>query len=143
MTLTPSFELFQHTADIGIRAVAATKADIIVQATLGLYNTIGELYPDPSSPAKTFIFKQQDEREENLLRDFLAEALFSFENERRLLTLLQINRFENNSLDVTSPTALIDGSKSIYYREVKAITYHELHLRTIPGGFEATVIVDI
>ena len=37
----------------------------------------------------------------------------------------------------------IDRRLSAYHHEVKAITYHELDILRIPGGYEATVIVDI
>ena len=37
----------------------------------------------------------------------------------------------------------LDVKRCAYYREVKAVTYHELAIREIEGGFEAVYIVDI
>ena len=51
--------------------------------------------------------------------------------------------FTGQALIVTVPTRSLDIRRSDLRREVKAITYHELAIRSIPGGVEATIIVDI
>ena len=43
--MEPSFELFDHTADIGIRARAATLPELATVAGQGLYAVIGDLVP--------------------------------------------------------------------------------------------------
>ena len=46
-------------------------------------------------------------------------------------------------LTVSADTKLVDQRLSVYDREVKAVTYHELDVRAVSNGFEATFIVDI
>ena len=50
--MEPSYELFDHTADIGIRAVAPTMAGLVAPAGQGLYAVIGELIPAATGEVK-------------------------------------------------------------------------------------------
>ena len=51
--------------------------------------------------------------------------------------------FDDTQLTATARMRLVNEADSSYHREVKAVTYHELAIRPIPGGYEATFIVDI
>jgi SHS2 domain-containing protein len=114
--MKPAFELFDHTADIGIRARAASLPDLLLAAKDGLYG---------------------------LLRDFLHELLILFERDGRVVTSLDVEAFDESHLRATGQADQVDPERSQFAREVKAITYHELDVRRIHAGFEATVIVDI
>lgn len=136
-----SFEHFDHTADMGIRAKAASLPELLEAAAQGLYAAIGDLQVAGESTTITLDLSGSDRA--NLLRDFLTELLIIFERDHRRLTALEVIKFDARQLQASVQTKPIDREHSIYHHEVKAITYHELALRTIPGGFEASVIVDI
>ena len=78
-----------------------------------------------------------------LLRDYLDELLVLFDRDHRIVTTANVSTFGEGRLVALLETALVDHERSVYHHEVKAITYHELAIREIPGGFEAAVIVDI
>ncbi len=137
----PSFEIFDHTADAGIRVRAATLPGLIEPATRGLYAVIGELAETGEEESARFEQTGSDATE--LLRDYLAGILLLFERDHRKASTLETPVFDDGRLAVVYRTRSVDSEKSVYYREVKAVTYHELAIRPIPGGYEATVIVDI
>jgi SHS2 domain-containing protein len=137
----PSFELFDHTADMGIRVRAATLPELPVPAGEGLYAVIGDLVAGEASAPITVDLRGDDPAV--LLRDYLNELLILFDRDQRRATSLEVRVFDNQRLAATLRTAHLDRDRSTYTREVKAITYHELDIRSIPGGYEATVIVDI
>ena len=137
----PSFEIFDHTADAGLRIRAATPADLVRPATEGLYAIIGELVAAGQPSARAMEFTGSDAS--ILLRDYLAELLLFFERDAAMAVAVDVDAFAEGRLAVTVRLSPIDTERSEYHREVKAITYHELDIRTIPGGCEATVIVDI
>jgi SHS2 domain-containing protein len=139
--MDPRFELFDHTADLGIRVVADTPAGLIAPATEALYAVIGELAA--SGPAETMKLELHGEDTAILLRDYLAELLRLFETAQRMITGPRVEAFGPGLLRVTGLALRVDPERCIYYREVKAVTYHELALREIEGGCEAVVIVDI
>ncbi|MGD2110159.1 MAG: archease [Phycisphaerae bacterium] len=136
-----SFELFDHTADIGIRVRAAAMPGLVAPATEGLYAVIGEVMA--GDEADSVSFDLRDGAPPELLRDYLAELLVLFERDARRVILLDDPRFDERGLKVTARTANVDRARSDLIREVKAVTYHELEIRAIAGGYEATIIVDI
>jgi SHS2 domain-containing protein len=165
MTATaPHYELFDHTADMGIRVRAPTLAGLIAPATEGLYAVIGRVVAvdvrDASGecaasgkraaaegaaragPAmRTFELHGDDPA--LLLRDYLGEVLHIFDVEHRRLIDVQVAEFTPQRLVVTAEARPIDEGRSALEREVKAVTYHELAIRPVAGGYEATYIVDI
>ena len=136
-----SFELFDHTADIGIRAVAPTRVGLSRPASEGLYACIGELVAGGETATREFDLNGTDAP--TLLRDYLTELLILFEREQKIATSADVLEFTDTRLHVRATTQAVDAERSVFYREVKAITYHALAIREIEGGFEATVIVDI
>lgn len=137
----PSYEIFDHTADAGLRIRAATPAELLQPAAEGLYAIIGGLVAEGQPSPQPMEFTGPDDS--ILLRDYLAELLHFFEQDARMATAVDVNTFHEGRLAVTVHLSRIDAERTVYHREVKAITYHELDIRTIPGGCEATVIVDI
>lgn len=138
-----SFELFDHTADAGIRVRAATLPELIPPATAGLYACIGELVPSGAARELRFERAASDDGAAVLLRDYLQELLLLFEMEHRVADVVEVFAFSSERLEVVLESRLVDEERSVYYREVKAVTYHELAIRAIEGGVEATLIVDI
>lgn len=136
-----SFELFDHTADMGVRVRAGTREELVVAAVDGFYATIGELVVGGEEAA--FSFQRRGDDDATLLRDFLNELLILFERDKRRTVRIDEVRFSARELAVAATVAAIDPQRSEYHREVKAITYHELAIRSVEGGYEATFIVDI
>jgi SHS2 domain-containing protein len=137
----PSYEFFDHTADMGIRVRAGTLEQLLFPAAQGLYAAIGEIATMGDVSALPIEFDGDDAAV--LLRDFLTELLILFEREARKAVAIDVTEFDGKTLRVMAATAAVDPQRSVFHREVKAITYHELSIRAIAGGFEATLIVDI
>jgi SHS2 domain-containing protein len=136
-----SYELFDHTADLGVRARAATVAGLIPQATMALYESIGELVAHTEVESRTLEFT--GEGYAVLLRDYLARLLTIFELQECVAHKLAVEDFTETHLAVSLRLAEIEPQRTIYHREVKAVTYHDLEVREIPGGYEATFVLDI
>ena len=139
--MQPGYELFDHTTDMGIRVRAGTYPELLQPAANGLYAVIGELAVGGEWAPVTFAFHGDEPA--LLLRDYLAELLILFERNGRIVTSLTVEAFDEHHLTATTQTQLVDPQRSDYHREVKAITYHKLDIRPVPGGYEATFIVDI
>lgn len=142
-TMEPRFEIFDHTADAGIRITAPSLPELIRPATDGLYACIGELVA--RGQAESFLFDRVVPAPDAaiLLRDYLQELLLTFETHHCKVTVLDVPEFTPTHLAVAGRSEPVDPDESIYDREVKAVTYHELAIREVPGGVMATVIVDI
>ncbi|MBI4718841.1 MAG: archease [Planctomycetes bacterium] len=139
--MEPAFELFDHTADMGLRVFAPTLAQLIDPAGQALYAVIGELAA--GEEAREFEFDSRGSAAALLLRDYLTELLILFERESRIVVSPRVSAFDEGRLAVRGQVHRVDEARSVYNREVKAITYHELDIRRERGGYVATVIVDI
>ena len=138
---------------MGIRARAATLPELATVMGDGLYAVIGELVPARGTAGGAARGAAGEPRELKielyhadtavLLRDYLDELLVMFDRDHRIVTVANVSTFGEGRLVAMLETALVDHERSDYHHEVKAITYHELDIREFPGGYEATVIVDI
>jgi SHS2 domain-containing protein len=135
------FELFEHTADLGVRVWAPTRAALIAPATEGLYAAIGEVVA--GGAAAPWSVNLAGDEPALLLRDYLAEVLHLFDGARRRLARVEVQQFTDECLSVLGDACPVDMGRSVLVREIKAITYHELALRRVADGYEATWIVDI
>ncbi len=136
------FELFDHTADIGVRAYAPTLGGLVAPATEGLYTVIGQLVPQAGA-GQPVRFEMAGDEPAVMLRDYLAEILRLFETRKQIATEIDVQEFDGERLAVAACSRPLDRQRSQYEHEVKAVTYHELRIRPVSDGFEATYIVDI
>lgn len=145
--MDPAFELFQHTADMGLRVLAPTLPELVLPATQGLYAAMGELKSrDTSQEELPFLFSGADPA--HLLRDYLAELLFHFESKSCLVSSVTVENFTEEELSGHLLLCPVDEENSVYYSEVKAITYHQLSViekqsEQKESYYEATLIMDI
>ena len=145
--MVTGFELFQHTADMGIRVTAASCSGLVYPAAQGLYAIIGELVPEQGA-AQTALFSFSSDDAAELLRDYLAELLYYFDHDRMMATGVRVLNFTAEKLEVEAVMEPVDPARSLFCREVKAVTYHNLSLveKTLDQEnplFQAEVIVDI
>lgn len=141
--MLPRYELFDHTADLGIRLHAPSLEALIPLAAEALYAVIGELVPERGAASAPVLLQFSGDSPDTLLRDYLARLLLDFETRHAMFCDVSGREFNNQVLCAEGRFCPIDSTRSIYHREVKAITYHELAMRKTAGGYEATVIVDI
>lgn len=139
--MIPCFELFDHTADVGVRVRAPSLAGLIAPAVEGLYSVIGRV--ETTTARRDWSFEAAGENAALLLRDFLAEILHLFDSEQCRATNLQVRVFSERRLSVGAELRALDLGRCAFAREVKAVTYHQLAVRPVAGGFEAVYILDI
>jgi SHS2 domain-containing protein len=143
MTRTAGFELFDHTADMGIRVFAPTITELVVIAISGLYATIGELEPREKDDGEPWRFESTGDDPALALRDLLQSLIVLFENRHAMVRDVTVTQRPSGGLAAAGRAVPVDEEASAYLREVKAVTYHDLLLRPVEGGYEAELIVDI
>jgi SHS2 domain-containing protein len=135
------YEVFEHTADLGLRIHAATLEALCADAARGLTAVItGD--PAQIRPTTEERFAITGTDPVWLLYDVVSEVHAAFELRRMLLCDFQVSR-DPTGLQVVARGEPYDPAVHTLAHEVKAITQHELDVRHNAGGWEATVIVDI
>lgn len=135
------FELFDHTADLGIRVRSPTLPDLFQESALALTHCLIESPVHVREQATAQISLKSADTE-LLLFDWLSELLYRFETKGFLLARSEV-QLTASSLQATLHGESIDARRHRHAHEVKAITYHGLRVESSDGGWLAEVIVDI
>lgn len=135
------FELFDHTADLGIRVRADDLSGLFEEAGRALFSVLLRDL-DAVRPQQQIELELEARDRADLLHDWLAELLYRFEVERFVAARLDVH------LDAAGLRAIVHGEQLDPTRheldaEVKAVTYHGLKIEPDGTGWLAEVILDI
>jgi SHS2 domain-containing protein len=135
------YEIFEHTADLGIRVRAASLNELFADAAGGLFSVmVANLETVRTVEEASFELPGQDVEE--LLHDWLTELLYTFHARRLVLPDSQV---QAGPIGLRPPARgePIDPRRHQIDAEVKAVTWHGLKVMRQEGGWMAEVIVDI
>jgi SHS2 domain-containing protein len=135
------YEIFEHTADLGIRVRAGSPNELFADAARGLFS-IMVANIDAVRTVKELKFRLSGDNVEELLHDWLAELLYTFHGRRVVLAKFDV-QVTPVGLTATARGEPIDTSRHEIGDEVKAITWHALKVEQDSGQYLAEVIVDI
>jgi SHS2 domain-containing protein len=134
-------ELFEHTADLGLRVEAADLDTLFAEAAECLFSAVLEDIGTVEAKTAVAIELSGTDRE-FLLFDWLRDLLLRFDADHMLFSRFEVHVREDG-LTGTAWGEPLDPERHLLAREVKAITYHELKVQRTPDGWLAEVIVDI
>src|SRR5437763_3930415 len=133
------YELFEHTADLGLRIRAADLNALFAEAATALFSIIVEDLQsvEPRRPVEVRL--SGDDRE-YLLYDWLKALLYHFDAEHLLFSRIEV-RVTAAGLHGKAWGEPLDRSRHELSHEVKAITYHGLKVeQTAVGGLAELII---
>ncbi len=134
--LTSGFEEIRHTADWALRVWAADLPTLFAQAARGMYTLEGvETAPTPQLERRINL---SGEDAESLLVAFLNELLYLQETEHLAFDTLQCI-IHDHHLEVKALGRPIRHLN----KAIKAVTFHNLAIRSTPQGLETTLTFDV
>ena len=135
------YELFEHTADLGLRVRAADLDTLFAEAAACLFSAVLE---DIASvrPEQAVVVELAGSDREFLLFDWLRELLLKFDADHMVFGKFEV-KVRDDGFTATAWGEPLNPARHLLAREVKAITYHELKVERDAGGWLAEVIVDI
>lgn len=129
------FREIEHTADWAIEAWAPDLEGLIRQVAAGMYALMGvEACPEPMV---THSIALSAEDRESLLVAFLTELLYLAESRSLVCDVVEL-RCSDTSLSASLATTPIDR----IHRQIKAVTYHNLEVKSTPEGVSVVVVFD-
>jgi SHS2 domain-containing protein len=135
------FEVFDHTADLGLRIQAAELGALFSEAGRALLSVIVS-NPESVESRDRLTLHIAGSDLEYLFVDWLDELLFLFESKRFLANEFQ-TQLDDAGLSATVRGEPCDPARHVLAHEVKAVTYHGLEVGQSPDGWRAEVILDI
>ena len=139
-----SFELREHTADVAVAAAGEDLGATFAAVADGLAAAMCEEWPaadDPDAGERADL-RVAAENPEAALYDYLDELIY----ERDVRSVLPV---DNEAVVAGGGEWTVDASyrgvplSAVVAREVKAVTYSEMRLERIDGGWEAYVVFDV
>jgi SHS2 domain-containing protein len=135
------YEVFEHTADLGLRITASDLNNLFAQAGKGFFSLIVENIEDIALKENLTI-KIEGNDLEYLLFDWLNELLYISETKHLVFSEFTVS-IDDKGLSATVAGEKLDLSRHSLDHEIKAITYHGLLVKEENNGWLAEVILDI
>ena len=135
------YEIFDHTADIGLRIWAEDRPALFVEAAKALFSLL-VVNGDAVRAVEQRRYAIAGEQDDYLLFDWLSELLYTFETEHLLLSQFEVE-LSRTGLRATCRGEPMDRARHEMDHEIKAITYHGLKVGPSGDGWMAEIIVDI
>ena len=134
-------EIFEHTADAGIRAESPTLSEAFNEVSLAFT----EIVTGGSLPNKKTNFRIEIKATtlDSLLVNYISHLIYLFDTENFLVSSAAITvKTESCTISGTLEGDFYDESKHGYGVEIKAVSYHMLKISEGPPS-EIVVILDL
>jgi SHS2 domain-containing protein len=137
----PVFEILEHPADIGFRALGGTLAELFETAALALLSIACEL--DDILPRETHRVQAAGADYESLLVSWLNEVLYWFDGRRIAFRQFRVQEIEPERVTAVGWGEPRDALRHRPKLIVKAVTWHQLKVSSSNGGWMAEVFLDV
>ena len=139
--MSPSYELLEHTSDIGILARGSTREEALLVASEGLANIL--VNPAGFRPLEERYFKAGGPDEAALILNWLNEIVFFFDTEGMVFVEFEIQSWTQNEILGRAKGERFDIDRHEFRTAVKAATYHQFESHRTAHGWEIRVFVDV
>ena len=136
-----NYEVFEHTADIGLRVRGKDLKDLFVNAGLAIFQISSRKQFTKNKIHTDIHIRQKADNTQDLFVNWLNELLSLSQAKGVIFHGIKINKLEDNVLE-----AIAIGSDIANYKinmEIKAATYHQLNIKQDERGWQAEVILDV
>jgi len=142
------FQIIPHTADLQLHVEGRTLQDLFRNALVGMFRSIKPEAPECEyknnvlvcsvlSCKRSVDVKSYDK--ESLLVDFLSEALYFSDLLDEAYLDVKISKFDDYQIVAELYGVKVKG----FENEIKAVTYHDLHIEQKDDKWQVDIVFDI
>ena len=132
------YETLEHTADILVRCTGDTMEECFESAAYALFDQMVDIRT--VTKERRFSFEVEAEDMEGRLYSFLSEFLFLLDSESAVMSSFKVG-FNGDKVSCEAYGEPLDIGKHRPRTEIKAITYHMMHIDT--DAPSVTVLFDV
>ncbi|NRB21440.1 archease [Candidatus Dependentiae bacterium] len=146
--MTKDFEQLSHTADVQLRVYGKDIEELFRNALRGMFYLVVPKLPtckmvDDRIVCDEFTcerdLKVTSPDRDALLVDFLSDALYFFAVHKEVYLDVMFKTLTDTKLEATIRGVKHEGMQL----EIKAVTYHDLHIKKIDGTWQTDIVFDI
>lgn len=135
------YEIFEHTADIGVRVHGKDLKELFKNAGLSLFQISSRKQFTKNKKHTTINIKQKAGSIEELFVNWLNELLSLSSAKGLIFHNIKIGNLDKNNLEADCTGGGIENYK--VNMEIKAATYHQLKIEESKKGWQAEVVLDV
>jgi SHS2 domain-containing protein len=139
--MNKSYELFEHTADIGIKVSGQELSQLFINAAVAVFDIMAEAKGEPVAVTKTFQIDLETDDLDELLVTWLNELLSLSSAKGVIFHSFNVRRIDERHLSALAGAGA--SSAHVIKTEIKAATYHELAITKGESGWQARIILDV
>jgi SHS2 domain-containing protein len=136
------FELFEHTADIGVRAYGKSLNEAFAYAAMGMFEVVTNV--DSIKPVGEVQIILEGSDIEDLLTRWLSELLFLLDMKKMLMAEFDVTIDESKiSLKAKARGEIYAPERHEYKTEIKAVTQHMLEIKQVDDNPDEKYMVQV
>lgn len=135
------YECIDHTADVGIRVRGATLAALFAHTGQALFALLVDASELPQKGTNALHLEADDLDE--LMFFWVRRLLSDFNSDSWVYLKFDVSMKQQTSLRAQLPGYQGDIPQELLREEIKAVTYHDLHVREEHGIWQAQLIFDV
>jgi SHS2 domain-containing protein len=135
------YEVFEHTADIGLNVYGSTLPELFIHAAQGMESLMVAPEQVQVRVNREIVVEGHDKI--SLLIAWLNELIFLFDTEYLLLHQFQIDVLTETQLKARASGEPYDAQRHDLSSAIKAVTWHEAVVEQTDDGYKARIIFDI
>lgn len=137
------FEVFEHTADVGLQVYGRTLPELFIHAAEGMESLMVPL--EQVEPRISREVEVEGDDLVSLLIAWLSRLIFLFDTEFLLFRQFEIERFSETQLKMKARAGgePYDEQRHELSSAIKAVTRHQAEVVSTANGYRARIIFDI
>ncbi len=135
------YEVFEHTADIGIHALGETCAELFVHAAQGMESLMIDPMQVRVITSREIMVEGHDTV--SLLIAWLNALIFLFDTEYLLFRDFKIDSISETCITGRALGEAYDHQRHDLSSAIKAVTWHEASVIQTMDGYQARIIFDL
>jgi SHS2 domain-containing protein len=135
------YRLIDHTADFRVHVFGLTPDGLFANAAYAMFDQITNL--DKLKGMDSQVLEATGTDWPDLMINWLRELLYLWTGKEKLVKTVDISSINESMI---STNILFDNympGQHVIKNEIKAVTYHRLHVDKGPSGWEAKIIFDV
>lgn len=135
------YEPLSHTGDLGMLVYGHDVPALFAHAAWAMFDLMSDATLIQPRLARTMGVEGSDL--EDLLVRWLSELLYLYDTQRFLYCAAAFTTLEPTRLAATVQGEPFDATRHPIDTEIKAVTYHQIAVKQVDGGWQAQVIFDL
>jgi len=139
--MTADYELFDHTADVGVRVRGSSLEEVFETAARALFEVQVDL-SDVQAVEKREVSVEAGDLEQGLVR-WLQRMLYILDVDGLVFSRFEVEEVTDTSVKGSVWGEELDEDRHELKGAIKAVTYHGLEIEETEDGWRAQVLFDV